>query len=184
MMSSKQVIRLVTTVRKKSLNKELLWENERASPDMRIVPIGGVKSSSLTVRRRRGPAESVPQTCRPSASLSRLGFGLALLGLVSILLPVQLQTIAQPHIYPQYEGIFALYVFPRFVYSFHFIISPERERACQFQTFWCTLMTLYHPNAGSWVVGWSFVVMLPLSLFVTVIPRQSERKVTQNGGRG
>ena len=71
--------------------------------DKLIVPIGREKSSTLTVRRRRGPAESVPQTCRPSASLSRLGFGLALLGLVSILIPVQLQAITQPHINPQWK---------------------------------------------------------------------------------
>ena len=70
---------------------------ETACSDLLIVNIGGVKTSSLTVRRRRGPAESVPQTCRPSASLSRLEFGLAFLGPFSILLPVQLQTITKPH---------------------------------------------------------------------------------------
>ena len=86
-------LRTVTTDQSDSFNWICLWENERAPPEKREVHICEVKTY-LTVQPRRGPAESTSQTCRPQ--LSRLGFGLALLGQFSILLPVQLLTLTQP----------------------------------------------------------------------------------------
>ena len=96
-------LRTVTTDQRDSFNGICLWENERAPPEMLEVHICEVKTY-LTVQPRRGPAESTSQTCRPQ--LSRLGFGLALLGQFSILLPVQLLTLTQPlsHILWYYDN--------------------------------------------------------------------------------